>query len=236
MTHLCRLIAHRGAAGMGPENTIITMEKALSLGVKWIECDVHLVDGVPVVIHDSTVDRTTNESGDITSFTLAELQALDAGNGAIIPTLKQVLMHFGQKASFNIELKGPGVAPAVCYLLKNLVSRGLWQWENLAITSYDAEQIRYVRSTIPKVYTGLLTKCCDFSYLQLAQELDVNGLHVGASCIDESWVILAHQLGFEVCVFTINDLKECDDLSAMGVDAVFTDVPNIMMHLEMVSI
>lgn len=100
-------IAHRGASGYAPENTLAAFKKALEFDIDVIELDVHLTkDNHLVVIHDKTVNRTTDGKGKVADKTLAELQKLDAGNGEKIPTLQEVLDLVNRKALVSIEIKG----------------------------------------------------------------------------------------------------------------------------------
>ena len=114
-------IGHRGAAGRAPENTLFSFEKAVLLGCDMTELDVHLCrSGEIVVIHDETVDRTTDGSGRVSDLTLNELKLLNAGQGEAIPTLYEVLSLLRDMISLNIELKGLGTAKPVSDLVKEL--------------------------------------------------------------------------------------------------------------------
>ena len=108
-----QLIAHRGGPVYAPENTLAAFRHAIGLGADWLECDVHLSrDGVPVVIHDESVDRTTDGTGRIADLPLAEVQALDAGNGERVPTFAQ-LLALAQAAEIGllVEVKSPHLYP-----------------------------------------------------------------------------------------------------------------------------
>ena len=101
------IYAHRGLSGRYPENTLLAFREALAAGVDGIELDVHVTaDGIPVVIHDRDVSRTTNGSGNVDAMTLASLQTLDAGSGEHVPTLAEVLWLVGESVHFDIEIKG----------------------------------------------------------------------------------------------------------------------------------
>ncbi len=103
------IIAHRGASIEAPENTLAAFRRAIELGADYIECDVQLSsDGVSVVIHDDTLDRTTNETGPVSSYPVSHLQTLDAGDGQKIPTLDEVLA-LGHPTM--IEVKSSAVHP-----------------------------------------------------------------------------------------------------------------------------
>ncbi len=112
------IYAHRGVSAEIPENTLAAFHRALELGAEGIELDVHLsADGVPVVIHDQTVDRTTDGSGAVHEMTVAELQAFDAGGGERIPTLADVLDLVEDKLHVDIEVKADRAADAVLQAL-----------------------------------------------------------------------------------------------------------------------
>lgn len=114
------VIAHRGAAGSYPENTLVSFSAALEMGADGVECDVQIsADGVPVVIHDPTLERTTNGKGAVSELTLDEIRKLDAGRGEKVPTLDEVLDLCSGKAILTIEFKSiEGVEPTL-KLLEN---------------------------------------------------------------------------------------------------------------------
>src|SRR5687768_13536857 len=105
-----RIYAHRGASSTKPENTLAAFREALDIGADGIEFDVHAtVERVPVVIHDRNVGRTTNGAGNVDELTLAEVGALDAGNGERVPTLADVLALVGARAHLDVEIKHAGI-------------------------------------------------------------------------------------------------------------------------------
>ena len=113
------MIGHRGAMGCAPENTLLSIHKAIELGADWVEIDVHCVADKLLVIHDETVDRTTNGRGKLIDYSFEELRALDAGLGQRIPTLQEVLEVTVGKVGLNIELKGLGTGKVLTSLLRN---------------------------------------------------------------------------------------------------------------------
>lgn len=166
---MTNLIAHRGYSAMAPENTLASLQAALEQPIVGIEFDVHLsADGIPVVIHDATVDRTTNGQGKVAEKTVAQLQALDAGSWfdsrfaqETIPTLEEVLDLFsGTPVQLYIELKSPQnwSSPRVRALMKQLD-----QWrdspsetlrDRCIIASFDHQFIATVREQFPQFRTG----------------------------------------------------------------------------------
>src|SRR4051794_29972802 len=104
------IIGHRGAAGLEPENTLRSFARAIEIGVDAIELDVYCVDDRLVVIHDDTLERTTNGRGEVMKSTFAALRQLDAGRGERIPTLEEVFAAVPERLTVNVELKGSGTA------------------------------------------------------------------------------------------------------------------------------
>ncbi len=137
---MSKVYGHRGASAEFPENTLAAFRRALELGVAGIELDVHLsADGVPVVIHDETVDRTTNGEGAVAGLTVAHLRELDAGQGEYVPTLAEVLDLVGDRVHVDIEVKANAAGEAVLREVRGRDTR----W---VISSFDWDVLRYVRS------------------------------------------------------------------------------------------
>ena len=118
-------IGHRGAKGLEPENTLRSVRKALDLGVDGVEIDVYLAGGQLVVIHDETLERTTNGRGLVEEQSFDYLRSLDAGMGEKIPTLREVFDTVNRRAFINVELKGSGTAEPVFALVGEYLDRGM---------------------------------------------------------------------------------------------------------------
>jgi len=157
-------IAHRGASLAAPPNTLAAFEKAIELGADGVELDVHLsADGVPVVIHDFTVDAITDGSGRVAELTLTQLKQLDAGSsfdpafgGERVPTLEEVLKHIGNRVLLNIELKttslcDKGLEQAVITLVEH---HGLI--ERVLLSSFNPFALRRAKRIAPHIPAGLL--------------------------------------------------------------------------------
>ena len=121
-------IGHRGAKGYKPENTLPSFKHAMDLGCDWLELDVYFVSGELLVIHDKSVDRTTNGKGNVEDLPLDYLRSLDAGDGAPIPTLNEVLCLVNNQCGVNVELKGKNTAQPVSEVLANYD----WPLENFS--------------------------------------------------------------------------------------------------------
>jgi glycerophosphoryl diester phosphodiesterase len=131
-------IGHRGAKGYEPENTLVSFEKAIEMGADGIELDVHLsLDGHLIVIHDETIDRTTNGKGVVNQMTLQELKSFTINRKYTIPTLEEVLDLVNQRCFVNIELKNQDTAEKVVQLIKHYISVKNWTHAHFIVSSFD---------------------------------------------------------------------------------------------------
>lgn len=225
MVHDFIYIAHRGASGRWPENTLLAFRKALDAGALWLELDVHLsADGELVVIHDFTLQRTTDGHGRVAAFSLAELRKLDAGMGEQIPQLEEVLDLAAGRAVVNIELKGDGTGGEVARLLGRRFAAGQQQAEFLA-SSLNEKELRSLSAILPKLPLAIVAERLDRHFWQLVEELDVWSLNLNKSCIDQALVMQAKVRGRKLLAFTVNDNQQLRQLKSWGVDGVFTDYP-----------
>jgi glycerophosphoryl diester phosphodiesterase len=150
------IMGHRGAAALAPENTLLSIATAMEIGVDAVEIDVHLSkDNEIVVIHDATVDRTTNGTGAVSSYTLEAIKKLDAGKGETIPTLQEVIDFIGGKVRLVIELKEAGTEEPVVQLIKR---NGLW--ENVYVISFWHRLVKTVKEIESRIKTGVLFVGC----------------------------------------------------------------------------
>ncbi|HJP35206.1 MAG TPA: glycerophosphodiester phosphodiesterase family protein, partial [Gammaproteobacteria bacterium] len=104
------VIAHRGGGGTWPENTLLAIGRAIDCGVDWVEIDIRIADGAIIVLHDDTLDRTTNGHGSVYEYPLTTLRELDAGKGEKIPLLEEVMGLVNARVGLNIEIKQPDTA------------------------------------------------------------------------------------------------------------------------------
>lgn len=152
-----RLIAHRGGPRYAPENTLLAFSNAIAVGADMLECDVHLTrDGEVVVIHDETLERTTNGTGWVMDLTLAELRSLEAGAGERIPTLKE-LVALARPAGVEllVELKSPHLYPGIEFkVLTELEDEGYL--DQCVLQSFDWDSLRRLRQLKPSARLGAL--------------------------------------------------------------------------------
>lgn len=222
-------IGHRGASGEEPENTIRAIVRALELGAEGIEIDVRVTrDGELVVIHDATVERTTDGVGAVEAMTLEELRALDAGKGEKIPTLREVIQVVSGRAWLNIELKAKGTAARALREICQAVEECGVRREDFTISSFDHEELALAAEgeAGPSVPIGLLLGRWPLGLVRLVQRVRASSLHVPARWVSPRRMVLAKALGLRVLVYTVNDPAEMTRLQCLGVDGVFTDFPD----------
>jgi glycerophosphoryl diester phosphodiesterase len=232
------IIAHRGYSSRYPENTLIAFEKALESDVQMIELDVTLTrDRKLVVIHDKTLDRTTNGRGRVADHTLAELKGLDAGgwfadrfSGEPIPTLAEVVARVAGRAAVNIEIK-PEAYEA--HHPDDAVERQIWnllQHQNVSgdvlISSRDARVLAEIaRMECPPALVYLTKGDADTGIFDACQKNGAFSWNVDYRYLNRSRIEKAHRLGLRVFAYTVNSPEEISALIKVGVDGIFTDDP-----------
>lgn len=217
---------HRGARGHEPENTVRSVRRALELGADGIEVDVYFVDGRLMVIHDETLDRTTNGTGPVMEKTFAQLRSLDAGQGEKIPTLEEIFEAVNRRALINVELKGPRTAAPVAALIGEYERQRGWHPGDFLVSSFDRAQLEETRKLRPEIRLGALFEEAGPDLVARAERLGAWSLHVGRELVTPELVDEAHGHGLKVFVFTINEPDEMARLCALGVDGIFTDYPD----------
>lgn len=221
-------IGHRGAAGHAPENTLASVEKAISLRADWVEVDVYSVENELLVIHDERLERTTNGSGYVTEQSLAYLRSLDAGGGERIPFLHEVFDLVNCRAGINVELKGPGTAAPVVSLVNRYVKERGRDYRQILISSFNHHELQLVKRLEPRILTGALILALPLDFARFAEELGAYAVHPGSEFINREFVEDAHRRGLKVFVYTINHPDDLARMKALGVDGVFTDYPEIV--------
>ena len=248
------VIAHRGGRSLGPESTLYTFQRAVKLGVDVIEIDVHSTrDGHLVVIHDPTVDRTTSGKGPVNSFTLKELQTLDAayrwspdqgrtyplrGKGVTVPTLAEAFAAL-PAIRINIEIKEskPEVITPLCNLIRDFKKT-----DQVMIASFDTSQLNRLRSQCPEVATsagareaflfyGVQWAHLENIYTPKAQALQVPENWGNIQVITPRFLKAARARNLRVHVWTVNNPKHMQRLIKLGVDGIMTDVPEKLIEL-----
>jgi len=214
------IIGHRGAAGLKPENTLPSFQAAVNLGVQAVELDVHLCEGQLVVIHDPTLERTTNGSGPVAAKTFAALRALDAGAGAVVPTLEEVMEVLPEEIGLNVELKGEGTAPALADWLPAPGRR------QILVSSFDHDALRKFRSIRDDYPAAPLFGRWKPEALEIAASFDSGYINLGRKLVNAGRLEAIRAAGLKALVYTVNDLNEAKRLTTEGVWGLFTDYPD----------
>jgi len=221
-------VAHRGYSAVAPENTLPAMAAAVAAGATFLEFDVRTTaDGVPVVIHDKTVDRTTDGAGRIRDLTLDEVRALDAGSwfspayaGLRVPLLTEVLDLVGG-TQLLLEIKRPATREEVKGIVALVAERGLL--DRTIVQSFDPDVLRHTRETAPDVRRGLLRLRYDEETAALARELEVVCCNPPVADVLGIPSMLTDLAGIDVMPWTANDMTLWPALVEAGVAGLITD-------------
>jgi glycerophosphoryl diester phosphodiesterase len=226
-------IAHRGASGYAPENTLAAFKKAVAMGATFIETDLQLSrDARFVAIHDATLNRTTTGQGSVHDMTLAELRRLDAGSwfgsefaGEHIPTLEEILA-FSKKNDvvFYLELKPGGSWGGEHALIGALRESG--EIPRAAVISFDASIVLSLRKIEPTLMTGLLHDGQLENPVQKAVEVGARQLLVRGDLVTPSLLTDARKKDLQVVCWTVNHPAHMRLLIAAGVDGIMSDYPD----------
>jgi glycerophosphoryl diester phosphodiesterase len=227
------VVAHRGASGHAPENTLAAFRRAVELGAAFIETDLQISrDAHIVVIHDDRLDRTTTGRGPVREHTLAELRELDAGSwydsqfaGERIPTLEEVLELSGQSdIVLYLEIK-PGAPWGVEQAVVGAL-RSAGETTRAVVLSFEAATLATVRRLEPTLMTGYLYDRRQPDAVQRALELGARQLAPRGDLVTPELVAEARRNGLQVVTWTINRPEHMRAFAAVGVDGIMTDYPD----------
>jgi len=238
------IIAHRGAPNHAPENTLAAFDKALELGFTHVELDAQLTaDGVAVVFHDSTLERTTDGSGPLAGHTLAELKRLDAGgwfdgafSGEPMPTLEEVLLRYRDRAYLHLELKSeePQLPAIVAGLLTTTgwptVEQGhgdeKWPDYGVTISSFHKVQLEVMRPLLPEMPLAWLVREFSLEVLDASERASFQAVCPRAGSVNEQMVKAARGRGLKVRAWGLRTTDELANLVACGVEGTTCDWPD----------
>ena len=217
-------IGHRGAAGLEPENTLRSFRRAAAEGVDAVELDLRLSrDGRLIMLHDPTVDRTTNGSGPVADMTLDEIQRLDAGLGERIPTLEETLDAI--ELPIHAELKTVEAAGPLADLI---FARGLAQ--RVTPISFQAEALRRIKLSLLNLPVGLIVSGAVYSLvpaLQIGSAL----VSLEAAYLSAAVVESCREASVHVTAWTVNEPEEMRRVFDLEVDGIVTDRPDLLAEL-----
>ncbi|MFX1579153.1 MAG: glycerophosphodiester phosphodiesterase [Promethearchaeota archaeon] len=221
------VIAHKGASAYAPENTLLSFRRAYELGAQMIELDVHeTLDGQLVCIHDKTVDRTTDGSGEVRNFSYEELMKMDAGDGERIPLLEDVLTFASGKLQVNIELKVIGVEMEVLDLVEKTGMN-----DSIVISSFLHGALSTIKEISSNSATAILIKDKMNDLVQYAVDLEVNAINPDHKLVSTDLVKDAQMHTLRVYPWTVNDTVTMKRLFGIGVDGIITDYPDVALDI-----
>lgn len=236
------VIAHRGFSGAAPENTLAAFQKAIEIGSDMIELDIQLSkDGKIVVLHDDTLERTTNGRGRAVDYTLKELKAFDAGSwfgvqfsGGKIPTLREVLELAEGRVLVNIEIKHPdhGLYPITelaGHALKEVKSAGMI--DRLIFSSFNPAALEWIQKNDPRVWVALLYHRPWNYPPEVTGGKGYSVLNLRNSYLTKSKVASLHQAGIKVNVYTVNSGEELEQFVRWSVDGIITNHPDRLIAI-----
>jgi len=210
-------IGHRGAKGHATENTLASFEKAMEVGVDMIELDVFLSkDNIPVVIHDKTIDRTTNSNSFVSDFLAIELQKLG------IPTLEDVFQLVNHQCDINVEIKEFEAVKSVL----DLIHSNIFSKDKILISSFDWNALQEVRFHDSEIRLGVLTQTDVDLALAFAKFIKAYSIHPYYHLLTAENVAQMQSKNFKVFTWTVNEPEDIIFVKSLNVDGIITDFPD----------
>jgi glycerophosphoryl diester phosphodiesterase len=222
-----RIIAHRCGGALAPENSLAGLTAAARIGCRGVEFDTMLAaDGVPILMHDETVERTTNGRGAVAALASTELRALDLG-GEPVPLLAEAIERCQDLGLWaNIELKAPRGGEARLGETAGRLLAAAWDGRGV-ISSFSEMALAAARSEAPRFEYALLFEKVPRDWRARAQRLGVVAIHCAARHADAKMIAALRADGFTVACYTVNAVAAAELLWAKGVAGVFTDRPDL---------
>lgn len=220
------IIAHRGASGNKPENTIASFIKAIEMEAKMIEFDVHVCkSGEVVVIHDFDIDRTTNGKGFVSELTLEALKKFNAGEGEEIPTLDETLNAINGKSMVNIEIKGKNSYTIVSETIKSQIKSSIWKQSDFLVSSFDHKQLLKFHKLLPEIKIGVLFEKVPDNFHEIANKLNAYSINANFEFLTKEMVNKIHLQGYKIYAYTVNSEENKIKMADLNVDGIFSDFP-----------
>lgn len=226
--------SHRGGAASAPENTLPALEAAFSHGFEYVEVDVVLTkDQVPVLMHDATLERTTNGVGFVAETSYAEIATLDAGSwfdpsfaGTVVPSLDETLdVVRANSARIILELKGEWNRDAAAALVRSVAAFGLER--DVTIASFDARSLALVGAESSVLARMVILRDVPDDVVAAAVRAGVRGVILKAAALEArpELVDQLHAAGLRLAIYTLNSDEQWADATSLGVDGIITDDP-----------
>ncbi len=234
------IVAHRGGSLLAPENTLAAFNNAIQIGVAWIEIDVHRTrDKITVVIHDNTLDRTTNGKGSIDKTSFDKLRSFDAGCkfsdkfvGEKVPTLDETLALIAGKCNLLIEIKNPDESGEIEKDVVSLIQKHkAWSW--CVVQSFNYPAVLKVHQLDAQIKTALLFVKPNIERIKNDAEMSfLSGINIYHRFASKRTIEKIHALNKTVFAWTVNDSKRIRKMVGNGVDGIMTDDPQMMKELQ----
>jgi glycerophosphoryl diester phosphodiesterase len=236
-----RVIAHRGFSGAAPENTIAAVRAAIEINADMVEIDVTLTaDGQIVVIHDETLDRTTDGSGRVSDFTRAELQQLDAGGwfaprfaGERIPSLDAVLDETEDRILLNVEIKSEAVDRGIVAKVASAIRRQ-GMIDQVVVSSFSPKGLQEMNSAAPEIWTAVLYNTefhTDRDPVEIVTDLGASVFNIKRQRLTRKMLRRCREHDIPVGLYTVNRPRRMRRLVKKGIDAIFTDHPDRLLEI-----
>jgi glycerophosphoryl diester phosphodiesterase len=220
-------IAHRGAKGYEPENTLQAFQKALDLNADGIELDVHLsADEHIIVIHDETIDKMTNGKGLVNTLSLPELKSFLIHGQHEIPTLNEVFDLVNKKCLINIELKSAETLHKVVALIEKYISQKNWNYDHFIVSSFDWNALQEVHNLNQNIPIGVLTETDLDLALAFAEFIKAKAIHPYYHLLTSENTKHIQEKGFLVLPWTVNIEEDIQKIKNYKVDGIITDFPD----------
>lgn len=219
-------IGHRGAKGHVAENTIPSIKKAMQLGVQGVEFDVfRCKSGEIVLLHDKTLDRTTNATGNVENYTLQELKEVVVEGQYNIATLGEALDAINNSILVNIELKGKNTSVRTIEILTNYIDNKGWNASNFIISSFNWDELKAFRNLANEIAIGVLTEEDPLKAISFAKEIKASAIHPYYKYLTQEKILAIQREGFKVYTWTVNSPEDIKQLKQWQVDGIITDYP-----------
>ncbi len=237
-----KVIGHRGAKAYAPENTLESIATAASLGVEWVELDVKLTrDNVPIIFHDEELDRTTNGSGKVAETNYEDIQQLEAGSwfadsfaGIKIPTLEEAIdIILRHNLGLNLEIKPcPGREKETAEIALDHLSQIWDDMDKLLISSFQHVSLETAMDLAPDYARGLLIGGEEMpeNWREVAAYLEASTINLGSRLVTRAVADEVMDLELPLLVYTVNDPMQARALQKLGVDAFFSDNPDVILE------
>lgn len=214
-------IGHRGAQGYAPENSLKSFKKALELRVDAIELDVHLsADEHVVVIHDHSVDRTTNRKGLVPSFSAFELNQMG------IPSLETVLNLVDQQCWVNIEIKDANATSKVIDIIEKYIVEHHWNYNQFQISSFIWDVLEEVSMSNSSIPIGVLTEDAIETALEFAKKISAHSINPYFKLLNTKNTKQIRENGFKIYPWTVNTEEDLIFVKSLEVDGIISDFPD----------